>query len=41
LEESYITYENWKDELIVKPKIKNDEAKASAHKIIDHPLSTN
>ena len=35
-EENYQTYEDFKRELIVKPKVKDEEQKS---KIVDHPLS--
>lgn len=41
LEENYQTYEDFKKELIVKPKLKDEEAKKEREKqIVDHPLST-
>ena len=41
LEENYQTYEDFKKELIVKPKLKDEEAKKEREKqIMDHPLST-
>lgn len=41
LEDNYQTYEDFKKELIVKPKLKDEEAKKEREKqIMDHPLST-
>ena len=39
MEDSYETYQVWKEELIIKPLLKSDEDKAAAKKIMDHPLS--
>jgi hypothetical protein len=41
LEKSRETYEIWRQELIIKPKLKAAEEAAQSQKsIIDHPLST-
>jgi TBC1 domain family member 13 len=40
LEDNYQTYENFKKELIIKPKLKDEEEKKKQmQQMIDHPLS--